>query len=185
MRRLCVCGEHVRAESSDSVLPDRDRGRSAGEQVRVNHDEIRECCLVFNIETGDRTIGPRSKVWSEKAMVEDAAFEFAEVFQQTFHCAWDFFQYFCSSQTEKMISTAEQIVGPYVWGVYDLLVLPPSFPYGGMENPCLTVVTPTLLVKPKRYCHGCKFLLLLRLLLLSIAGGRSVSCERRCSRNLS
>ena len=36
-------------------------------------------------------------------------------------------------------------MGPYVWGQYDLLVLPPSFPYGGMENPCLTFVTPTLL----------------------------------------
>jgi len=45
-----------------------------------------------------------------------------------------------------MLSTAESILGPYVWGVYDLLVLPPSFPYGGMENPCLTFVTPTCLV---------------------------------------
>ena len=46
-----------------------------------------------------------------------------------------------------MIATAEKLLGPYVWGVYDLLVLPPSFPYGGMENPCLTFVTPTLLVR--------------------------------------
>lgn len=37
-------------------------------------------------------------------------------------------------------------MGPYIWGQYDLLVLPPSFPYGGMENPCLTCVTPTLIV---------------------------------------
>ena len=49
-----------------------------------------------------------------------------------------------------MIATAEALVGDYVWGVYDLLVLPPSFPYGGMENPCLTFVTPTLLVCKKR-----------------------------------
>ena len=41
--------------------------------------------------------------------------------------------------------TGEELLGPYVWGQYDLLVLPPSFPYGGMENPCLTFVTPTLL----------------------------------------
>ena len=40
---------------------------------------------------------------------------------------------------------AEEVAGEYVWGVYDLLLLPPSFPYGGMENPCLTFVTPTLL----------------------------------------
>lgn len=45
-----------------------------------------------------------------------------------------------------MVSAGEDLCGPYVWGRYDLLVLPPSFPYGGMENPCLTFVTPTLLV---------------------------------------
>ncbi|XP_063238721.1 leukotriene A-4 hydrolase [Bacillus rossius redtenbacheri] len=72
-----------------------------------------------------REIGPRSRVWSEKEYVEKAAYEFAE--------------------TEVMLKTAEDVCGPYVWGIYDLLVLPPSFPYGGMENPCLTFVTPTLL----------------------------------------
>ena len=72
-----------------------------------------------------REIGPRSKVWSEASMVDAGAFEFAE--------------------TEKFISTAEEVCGPYVWGRYDILLLPPSFPYGGMENPCLTFVTPTLL----------------------------------------
>lgn len=34
---------------------------------------------------------------------------------------------------------------PYMWGQYDMLVLPPSFPYGGMENPCMTFLTPSLL----------------------------------------
>ncbi|XP_051889373.1 leukotriene A-4 hydrolase [Pristis pectinata] len=72
-----------------------------------------------------RVIGPRSRVWSEKEMVDAAAYEFEE--------------------TETMLKTAENLVGAYVWGQYDLLVLPPSFPYGGMENPCLTFVTPTLL----------------------------------------
>lgn len=38
-----------------------------------------------------------------------------------------------------MIEDAQKVLGKYVWGRYDLLVLPPSFPYGGMENPCLTV----------------------------------------------
>lgn len=46
-----------------------------------------------------------------------------------------------------MLKTAEDLAGPYVWGQYDILVLPPSFPYGGMENPCLTFATPTLLVR--------------------------------------
>jgi len=72
-----------------------------------------------------RQIGPRSTVWTEKEMLEESAYEFAE--------------------TEKMLSIAEELMGPYVWGIYDLLVLPPSFPYGGMENPCLTFITPTLL----------------------------------------
>lgn len=45
-----------------------------------------------------------------------------------------------------MLKIAEDLGGPYIWGQYDLLVLPPSFPYGGMEHPCLTFVTPTLLV---------------------------------------
>lgn len=45
-----------------------------------------------------------------------------------------------------MLKTAEDLAGPYVWGQYDILVLPPSFPYGGMENPCLTFATPTVLV---------------------------------------
>lgn len=44
-----------------------------------------------------------------------------------------------------MLEAAESICGPYVWKKYDLLLMPPSFPYGGMENPCLTFVTPTLL----------------------------------------
>jgi leukotriene-A4 hydrolase len=44
-----------------------------------------------------------------------------------------------------MISAAEELYGPYAWGRYDLLVLPPSFPFGGMENPRLTFVTPTIL----------------------------------------
>ncbi|XP_057180562.1 leukotriene A-4 hydrolase isoform X3 [Triplophysa rosa] len=72
-----------------------------------------------------REIGPRTRVWSEKEFVDRAAFEFSE--------------------TETMLKTAENLAGPYVWGQYDILVLPPSFPYGGMENPCLTFVTPTVL----------------------------------------
>jgi len=72
-----------------------------------------------------RRIGPRSHVWSEAAFVEQAASDFSE--------------------TEHMLKTAEELNGPYLWGIYDILVLPPSFPFGGMENPCLTFATPTLL----------------------------------------
>ncbi|KAJ8245562.1 hypothetical protein GJAV_G00272100 [Gymnothorax javanicus] len=74
-------------------------------------------------------IGPRSRVWCESEQLKDAAYEFED--------------------TESMLKTAEQLAGPYVWGQYDILVLPPSFPYGGMENPCLTFATPTLLAGDK------------------------------------
>uniref|UniRef100_A0A4W3J0Z8 Leukotriene A-4 hydrolase n=1 Tax=Callorhinchus milii TaxID=7868 RepID=A0A4W3J0Z8_CALMI len=87
------------------------------------------CCFCVNLNLFCRVIGPRTRVWSEREMVDAAATEFDE--------------------TETMLKTAEDLVGPYVWGQYDLLVLPPSFPYGGMENPCLTFVTPTLLAGDK------------------------------------
>jgi leukotriene-A4 hydrolase len=73
-----------------------------------------------------KDISDRCAIWSEPNVVESAAYEFGE--------------------TEDFLSTAEAITGmEYAWGRYDLLCLPPSFPYGGMENPCLTFVTPTLL----------------------------------------
>ena len=51
-----------------------------------------------------------------------------------------------------MLCVAESIAGPYLWGHYDILVLPPSFPFGGMENPNLTFATPTLLVSTAYRC---------------------------------
>jgi len=72
-----------------------------------------------------RELGPRSRVFAEPETVESAAHEFAE--------------------TEAMIARAEELFGPYDWDRYDMLVLPPSFPYGGMENPRMTFLTPTLL----------------------------------------
>jgi aminopeptidase N len=72
-----------------------------------------------------RPLGPRSGVYAEPQTVEAAAYEFADV--------------------ERMIAAAESLLGPYLWGRYDLLVLPPSFPFGGMENPLLTFATPTVL----------------------------------------
>ncbi|KAJ3336331.1 putative leukotriene A-4 hydrolase (LTA-4 hydrolase) (Leukotriene A(4) hydrolase) [Gonapodya sp. JEL0774] len=78
---------------------------------------------VGNLES--REIGPRSRVWSEPEVVDAAAYEFVD--------------------TESFVRTGEDLLTPYVWGRYDVLVLPSSFPYGGMENPCLTFVTPTLL----------------------------------------
>ncbi|MCC7015458.1 MAG: M1 family metallopeptidase [Planctomycetes bacterium] len=50
---------------------------------------------------------------------------------------------------EAMVQSAEELFGPYRWGRYDLIVLPPSFPFGGMENPRLTFATPTILAGDK------------------------------------
>lgn len=72
-----------------------------------------------------RSLGPRSGVYAEEGLIEKAAYEFGEL--------------------EKMISIAEELYGPYGWERYDLIVLPPSFPFGGMENPRLTFATPTIL----------------------------------------
>ncbi|MBM4013525.1 MAG: M1 family metallopeptidase [Planctomycetes bacterium] len=72
-----------------------------------------------------RSLGPRSGVYAEPSVVARAADEFVDL--------------------ESMIAAAEQLYGPYRWGRYDVLVLPPSFPFGGMENPRLTFATPTIL----------------------------------------
>lgn len=83
---------------------------------------------LITIAIGDisrREIGPRTAAYAEPGVVEAAAREFADL--------------------EKMVEAAERLYGPYRWGRYDVLVLPPSFPYGGMENPRLSFLTPTLL----------------------------------------
>ncbi|GGY07724.1 aminopeptidase [Massilia dura] len=72
-----------------------------------------------------RSVGPRSAVYAEPGRIEAAAFELAD--------------------TEKMIAAAESLYGPYRWGRYDMIVLPPSFPIGGMENPRMTFLTPTMI----------------------------------------
>jgi len=69
--------------------------------------------------------GPRSGVYAEPAALKAAAWEFAEL--------------------EAMIDAGETLYGPYRWDRYDLLILPPSFPFGGMENPRLSFITPTVL----------------------------------------
>ncbi|WP_260483227.1 M1 family metallopeptidase [Sphingomicrobium flavum] len=84
------------------------------------------------IAVGDITFEPlglRSGVWAEPETIEAAKAELAD--------------------TEKMITEAEKLFGPYDWGRYDMIVLPPSFPFGGMENPRLTFLTPTFIAGDK------------------------------------
>ncbi|XP_050003742.1 aminopeptidase B [Alexandromys fortis] len=77
-------------------------------------------------ELASAEVGPRSRVWAEPCLIEAAKEEYNGVI-------------------EEFLATGEKLFGPYVWGRYDLLFMPPSFPFGGMENPCLTFVTPCLL----------------------------------------
>ncbi|HQW81664.1 MAG: M1 family metallopeptidase [Rhodanobacteraceae bacterium] len=84
------------------------------------------------IAAGDiaaKQVGPRSFVWTEPGRVDVVAKEFEDI--------------------EAMIAAAEKLYGPYRWGRYDMLVLPPSFPFGGMENPRLSFLTPTLIAGDK------------------------------------
>ncbi len=72
-----------------------------------------------------QSTGERTGVYAEPAVLSKAAWELAE--------------------TEAMVEAAEELYGPYAWDRYDVLFLPPSFPFGGMENPRLTFATPTIL----------------------------------------
>lgn len=76
-----------------------------------------------------RSLGKRTGVYAERPVIQRAAAEFAD--------------------TEEMLNVAKRLIGPYRWGRYDVLVLPPSFPFGGMENPRLTFLTPTILAGDK------------------------------------
>ncbi|CAM4874791.1 unnamed protein product [Rotaria socialis] len=70
-------------------------------------------------------LSPRIRVWTESSMIQQCQYEF--------------------EHAEQFLTAAEQLLGKYQWKRYDFLVLPPSFPYGGMENPCMNFLTPTLL----------------------------------------
>ena len=70
-------------------------------------------------------ISERTGVYAEPSVVEDAVYEFADL--------------------DDMLAAAENLYGPYLWDRYDIIVLPPSFPFGGMENPRLTFATPTII----------------------------------------
>ncbi|WP_255473376.1 M1 family metallopeptidase [Kangiella sp. HZ709] len=76
-----------------------------------------------------KSMGPRTGVYSEAAYLDSSAKEFED--------------------TEQMIDITEAMYGPYLWGRYDLLILPPSFPFGGMENPRLSFITPTVIAGDK------------------------------------
>lgn len=83
---------------------------------------------LFALSVGDitfKSIGARTGVYAEPATIDAAKHEFADV--------------------QAMLETCEKMFGPYRWGRYDILILPPSFMWGGMENPRLSFITPTVI----------------------------------------
>ena len=72
-----------------------------------------------------KSVGERTGIYADPVIIDKAAYEFGEM--------------------ETMLELAESIYGPYSWERYDVIVLPPSFPFGGMENPRITFATPTIL----------------------------------------
>ncbi len=117
--------------SGERLTPE---GEAAGDGRRAFRFRMNQpvAPYLIAIAAGDlafRELGPRTGVWTEPVMLEAAARELAD--------------------TERMVEAAERLYGPYRWGRYDLIVLPPSFPYGGMENPTLTFLTPTFIAGDK------------------------------------
>jgi leukotriene-A4 hydrolase len=74
-------------------------------------------------------VGPRTGVYAEPCVLPAAAQEFEDL--------------------EKLVDAVERLYGPYRWGRYEILILPPSFPFGGMENPIVTFATPTIIAGDK------------------------------------
>jgi aminopeptidase N len=115
-RELCV------------VMAAADRGRTESGALASHRWEMPQRIppYLFAFAVGDlasRDLSPRCRVWAEPPIVDAAAWEFAGV--------------------EDHIAAAESLFGAYDWERFDILVMPPSFPYGGMENPRLTFVSPT------------------------------------------
>lgn len=113
--------------SGERLTPEGEPAEGGGRAFRFRMDKPVAPYLIA-LAAGDiafQELGPRTGVYAEPATIEAAAAELVD--------------------TEKMVEAAEKLYGPYRWGRYDMIVLPPAFPYGGMENPTLTFLTPTFL----------------------------------------
>ena len=114
---------------SGIAAKDNPTGISDSVQVFKFHQAVPIPSYLFAIASGDLSfapVGPRSTVATSPDAIDA--------------CKWELDQ-----DTEKFMEVAEKIVYPYAWGQYNVLVLPPSFPYGGMENPVYTFATPTII----------------------------------------
>ncbi|UDD64726.1 hypothetical protein AFCA_011945 [Aspergillus flavus] len=97
------------------------------------HQKLPIPSYLFALASGDiseAAIGPRSVVATSPDKLSE--------------CQWEL-----KADTENFIHAIEKIVYPYAWGEYNVLILPPSFPYGGMENPIFTFATPSIISKDR------------------------------------
>jgi len=129
--KITVPSDLVAVMSAERLTP---KGVPAGKgwhsyRFRMDHDVPPYLIAIAVGNLSFRPLGPRTGVYTEPEMLDRSAREL--------------------SDTEKMVSAAEKLYGPYRWGRYDILVLPPSFPFGGMENPTLTFATPTIITGDK------------------------------------
>lgn len=113
-----------------AVMAAAHRGRTEQGDIAIERWEMPQPIppYLFAFAVGElvsRDLSPRSRVWAEPAVLDRAAHEFADV--------------------DDMMDAAEALFGPYDWERFDILAMPPSFPYGGMENPRLTFITPTVI----------------------------------------
>lgn len=124
---------HVKAPKALRVVMSADndvRHRLNGDYRFVMQQAIPPYLLAIAVgELDVRVTGPRTAVFAEPSVIAAAARELED--------------------TEKMIEATEKLYGPYRWERYDILILPASFPFGGMENPRLTFATPTILAGDK------------------------------------
>lgn len=117
------------------IQPGKDGAR--GTSLYTFKQDIPIPSYLFAIASGDvvsASIGPRSTVWTGPGELES--------------CKWEL-----EHDMEKFLEAAEKIVFPYEWTTYNVLVLPASFPYGGMENPIYTFATPTIISGDSRIIH--------------------------------
>lgn len=125
--RIVVPGPLRAVMSGERLTPEGEPVEGGGRAFRFRMDKPVAPYLIA-LAAGDiafQSLGPRTGVYAEPATIKAAAAELVD--------------------TEKMVAAAEKLYGPYRWGRYDMIVLPPAFPYGGMENPTLTFLTPTFL----------------------------------------
>jgi leukotriene-A4 hydrolase len=104
--------------------------KRSGEYAFVMPEAVPSCLIALAVgDLAYKATGSRTGVYADKSVIKAAADEFAD--------------------TESMIAAAEKLLGPYGWDRYDILVMPPSFPTGGMENPRLSFVSSTVIAGDK------------------------------------